>query len=197
MAPALEFSWWYDDSELSQPSESETSSDQDTDPEPESAPPVVRSTPKVSEVKPTKATRPSTQQATKQSKDRIAAKSSPYLKSPRTTTYSLSSLHGNFIGFFQTSKKDWYIVHKNGWNREPSIWIPNIKEVYIFALFLDFFFSSKNCVAVVWTTQKQESLIDSFYHNFYVPPIIFGEHRVHTLTTEFSNPYSVNRSDYY
>jgi hypothetical protein len=90
--PSFDYSWWDDDGELS--CESETSSE-DEDPEPEPEPPapsVVASTPKV--VRPTKATRPSTQQATKQSKDRVAAKSSPYLKSPRTTTYSLSSLHG-------------------------------------------------------------------------------------------------------
>lgn len=85
--PSFDYSWWDDDGELS--CESETSSEEDEDPEPKPEPPA-----QVSEVRPTKATRPSTQQATKQSRDRVAAKSSPYLKSPRTTTYSLSSLHG-------------------------------------------------------------------------------------------------------
>ncbi|KAF8803976.1 hypothetical protein BYT27DRAFT_6704108 [Phlegmacium glaucopus] len=129
---ALNYSWWCDDSELSQPSESDTSSDEDPEPTP-----VISSTRKVSEVRPTKVTRPSTQQATKEGRDRIAAKSLPYLKSPRTTTYSLSSLHE--------------MMTSGNINLDPEYQR-----------------------AVVWTTQKQESLIDSFYHNFYVPPIIFA-----------------------
>jgi hypothetical protein len=97
--PTLNYSWQdIDDGELT-PLES---TDEEPDPEPE--------LPKVREVH-TKATRPSTQQATKQSRDRIAAKSSPYLKSPRTTTYSLSSLHGISV-FFISLKQNRYLFHK-------------------------------------------------------------------------------------
>lgn len=100
--PTFNYSWQdIDDGELT-PIES---SDEEPDPEPDfPAPSSVAPTPKIREVH-TKATRPSTQQATKQSRDRIAAKSSPYLRSPRTTTYSLSSLHGISIFFIPLEKK--------------------------------------------------------------------------------------------
>lgn len=98
--PALDYSWQDDDDddELT-PLES---SDEELDPEPElPTPPLV---PKVMEV-PTKATRPSIQQATKQNRDRIAAKSSPYLRSPRAISYSVSFFHGIFHIFTFLDKK--------------------------------------------------------------------------------------------
>ena len=79
----------------------------------------------------------------------------------------------------------------------------NLDPEYQRGTYFIFFFSELMALgsvpAVVWTTQKQESLIDSLYHNFYVPPIIFGEYESSLpnkrILTSFHKPATTTRED--
>jgi hypothetical protein len=46
--------------------------------------------------------------------------------------------------------------------------------VLAFVLHLDNVHSPFILLGIVWSETKQMNLIDSIFHNFYVPPIVFG-----------------------
>lgn len=94
------------------------------------------------------------------------------LKLPRATTYTTQALYGGLLASMYGSK----LTPLQSRSLAATLtWNQSIKEVR------EVFSTSLNDLShvlsdVVWPESKQVGLIDSILRNFYIPPVIFGEH---------------------
>lgn len=103
----------------------------------------------------------------------------PYLSSPRTNNYNTSFIYG--VVFFQSFSvahlcQDEMLGKRLNLNPEYQRGLLLMSKHSLTHL-------NSVHLEVVWSDEKQSMLIDSLFHNIYIPPIIFckSSPRTHTM----------------